>query len=217
MQLFRNKHHDFDPLWHAQAVLLIVVVLQLLLPTDLTLFPKPVLPALEVLCMVVLQLVTPKQAVYESRFRRLVVMALITLVLVANISSLELVLHALFTADKNNAVQLLLSALNIYITNIVVFGLFYWEMDNGGPGARRRDDAEGRDFLFPQQNLGYHLKSKWYPTFFDYLYTSITNGTAFSPTDTLPLSRRAKFLMGAQAVVSLLVVVLVAARAINVL
>lgn len=215
MQLFRNRHHPFDPLWHVQLVLICVVALQLALPSDLTLLPKLVLPGLEVLCMAVLQLVTPKKAVFESRSRRLAMLALIALVLVANISSLELVLHALFTADKDNAMRLLLAALDIYITNIAMFALFYWEMDNGGPGARRRGDIEGRDFLFPQQNLGYKLK--WYPTFFDYLYVSVTNGTAFSPTDTLPLSRRAKFLMGVQALVSLLVVVLVAARAINVL
>ncbi len=217
MQLFRNKHHEFDPLWHVQLVLLGVVILQLLLPSSLSLLPKPVLPALEFLCLIVLQIVTPRAATFESRARRLIVLLLIGLVLLANVSSLELVLHALFSADKNNASRLLLSAANIYITNIVMFALFYWEIDNGGPGNRRKNELEERDFLFPQQNLGYSLKRQWYPTFFDYLYVSVTNGTAFSPTDTMPLSRRAKFLMGLQAAVSLLVVVLIAARAINVL
>jgi uncharacterized membrane protein len=90
-------------------------------------------------------------------------------------------------------------------------------MDSGGPGSRRAAEAGERDFLFPQQNLGYQVKPTWYPTFLDYLYVAVTNGTAFSPTDTLPLTRRAKLLMGLQALVSLLVVVLVAARAVNVL
>src|SRR5438552_3744864 len=123
MQLFRNKHHPFDPLWHVQLVLFGVIALQLLLPGNLSLLPKYILPALEVLCMIVLQIVTPKKAVFESAARRLTVLALIVLVLFANISSLELVLHALFTATKNDAPRLLLSALDIYITNIVVFAL----------------------------------------------------------------------------------------------
>ena len=217
MQLFRDKHHEVDPLWHVQLILLGAVVLQLLLPTDLTWFPKYILPGLELLCMVVLQVVTPKTAVFESSLRRAVVLALIIVVLAANVSSLELVLQAIFSASKSDAPHLLLAAVDIYVTNVVMFALFYWEMDNGGPGARRKDEAETRDFLFPQQSMDLPRRHKWYPTFFDYLYVSITNATAFSPTDTMPLSRRAKSLMGLQALVSLLIVVLIAARAINTL
>jgi uncharacterized membrane protein len=216
MQVFRDKSHLFDPVWHVELVLLGVIVLQLLLPSDLSLLPKWLLPILELACLAAVHFLTPKKAIFKSSGRRLAVLALIAVVLAANVGSLELLLHALFTATKNDAPRLLLSAFNIYVTNIVVFGLFYWEMDAGGPGTRRTNRLEERDFLFPQQNLSYEVKS-WYPTFFDYLYVSVTNGTAFSPTDTMPLSRRAKFLMGVQAVVSLLVVVLVAARAINVL
>jgi len=217
MQILRNKFHVFDPLWHVQVVLAGVIILQLLLPNDLTRLPHLLLPGLELLCLAVLQIVTPRKAMYESRSRRITVLALIIIVLLANVSSLQLLLTALFTVSKNNAPHLLLAAVNIYIVNIVVFGLLYWEMDNGGPGVRRGTDIENRDFLFPQQNMGQAFKHTWYPTFFDYLYVSSTNGTAFSPTDTMPLSRRAKFLMSVQAVVSLLIVVLVAARAINVL
>ena len=217
MQVFRDKHHEVDPLWHVQLVLLGVIALQLALPDSLILLPRFVLPSLELACIIVLQFVTPKKAVFESQARRFVILALIGAVLVANVSSLELVLHALFTAGKNDAPHLLLASADIYITNIVMFALFYWEMDNGGPGARRANHLETTDFLFPQQNLGTTLKHVWYPTFFDYLYVSVTNGTAFSPTDTMPLSRRSKFLMSAQALVSLLIVVLVTARAVNVL
>ncbi|HSX15795.1 MAG TPA: hypothetical protein VLF40_03320 [Candidatus Saccharimonadales bacterium] len=215
MQLFRDRHHAVDPLWHVQLVLLGVIILQLALPDNLILLPRYVLPALELICIATLQLVTPKRAVFESPLRRLVILTLIAAVLVANVSSLQLVLHALFTAGKNDAPHLLLASANIYITNIVMFALFFWEMDNGGPGLRRRDAADTRDFLFPQQASG--ARHSWYPTFFDYLYVSVTNGTAFSPTDTLPLSRRAKFLMSIEALVSLLIVVLVTARAVNVL
>jgi len=217
MKLFVDKRHEVDPLWHVQLVLLGVIILQSLLPDSLVFFPRYVLPALELVCMLALWAVTPKKAVFESPVRRIVILTLIGVVLVANVSSLELVLHALFTAGKNDAPHLLLASADIYITNIVMFALFFWEMDNGGPGARRRASIEERDFLFPQQNLSYGLKPAWFPTFFDYLYVSVTNGTAFSPTDTMPLTRRAKFLMSAQALVSLLIVVLVTARAVNVL
>lgn len=215
MQLFLDKHHKVDPLWHVQLVLLGVIFLQLMLPDSVMLLPRYVLPALEIICMVALQLVTPKKAVFESATRRVVILALIAVVLLANVSSLALVLQALFSTGKNDAAHLLLAAADIYITNIAMFALFYWEMDNGGPGARRANDSANRDFLFPQQNMT--LKHVWYPTFFDYLYVSTTNGTAFSPTDTLPLTRRAKLLMSLQAIASLLLVVLVTARAVNVL
>ncbi|HTH72285.1 MAG TPA: hypothetical protein VL737_02885 [Candidatus Pristimantibacillus sp.] len=214
MQMFRDKHHEVDPLWHVQLVLLGTIILQLALPDSLTLLPRYVLPALELVCMVALQFVTPKKAVFESSLRRVVILALIVAVLLANVSSLELVLTALFSTGKNDAPHLLLAAVDIYITNLVMFALFFWEMDNGGPGLRRGNGDETRDFLFPQQSAGHR---KWFPTFFDYLYVSSTNATAFSPTDTLPLSRRAKFLMSIEALVSLLIVVLVTARAVNVL
>ena len=199
-----------------QVVLLAVIALQLLLPPELIALPQYVLPGLELLCLIALQIVTPKKAVFESRVRRFVVLALIALIVVANMSSLQLLLQALFVAGKAQAPGLLVGAVNVYLTNVAIFGLLYWEMDSGGPGVRRNPHTEP-DFLFPQQNLTTELKPRWYPTFIDYLYISITNATAFSPTDTLPLTRRAKLIMAAQAILSLLVVVLITARAINIL
>jgi hypothetical protein len=214
MAILANKHHRVDPLWHVQVVLLGVITLQLLLPNELIALPKFILPALEFLCVVALQIVTPKKPVFTSTRRRLVVIALILFVAVANITSLELLVDAMLVATHVQASHLLLSALSIYVTNIAVFGLLYWEMDDGGPGLRRKAEADEQDFLFPQQTFRDKL---WYPTFLDYMYVSTTNATAFSPTDTLPLSRRAKMLMAVQALLSILVVVLVTARAINIL
>ena len=211
--MLRNKHHDRDPLWHVQLVLVGVIILQLLLPARLIALPQFLLPVLELLCLIVLQIVTPKKAVFESNLRRLFVLALIALVAVANATSLQLLLEALFTAGKSDAPELLSSAVGIYVTNVVVFALLYWEMDGGGPGARRANKHDENDFLFPQQQANI----RWYPTFTDYLYVSTTNATAFSPTDTLPLSRRAKMIMALQAFLSLLVVAVIAARAINIL
>lgn len=213
MGWLRNKHHDRDPLWHVQLVLLGVIILQLFLPARLIALPKFLLPVLEAICLVGLQFVTPKKAVFESSARRIFALTLIILVAVANASSLQLLLEALFTAGKSDAPELLSSAVGIYVTNIVVFALLYWEMDGGGPGVRRANKNDENDFLFPQQQVNI----KWYPTFTDYLYVSTTNATAFSPTDTFPLARRAKMIMALQAFLSLLVVAIIAARAINIL
>lgn len=112
---------------------------------------------------------------------------------------------------------LILTAINIYLTNIVVFAFIYWEMDGGGPGKRKVAKIIDRDFLFPQDNLHGGVEHPWSPTFIDYLYVSSTNATAFSPTDTMPLSRRVKMLMLGQSLVSLLTIALIAGRAVNIL
>ena len=105
----------------------------------------------------------------------------------------------------------------IYATNVVVFALWYWELDRGGPVARGQGQRAFPDFLFPQMQAGDLVDPNWEPTFPDYLYVSFTNVTAFSPTDTLPLSRWAKLLMMLQSTLALLLVILVIARAVNVL
>ncbi len=217
MQILRNKHHDADPLWHVQLVLLATIMLQLLLPQKLSTLPLFIIPGLELVSMAMLQIVTPKTATFTSQLRRTVVIVLIGLIAFANAGSLQLLITALFHATSADAPQLLTSSLSIYATNVVVFALLFWEMDGGGPGVRRDNRDDYQDFLFPQQDLSTPTAQKWHPTFFDYLYISVTNATAFSPTDTMPLSRRAKAFMGAQAFLSLLVLVLVAARAINIL
>jgi len=217
MQIFRNKHHESDPVWHVQLGLLFIVGVQLFLPNRLSAFPRLLIPALIILCMIGLQILTPRKPIFTSTLRRVVVLILILAVAIANATSLELLIKAMLHATSSQAPELLISATGIYLTNIIVFSLLYWEVDDGGPGQRRLAGTDDRDFLFPQQDLGYKLKHPWYPTFLDYLYVSITNATAFSPTDTMPLSRRAKFIMGFQALLSLIVVVLVAARAINIL
>jgi len=102
---------------------------------------------------------------------------------------------------------------------MVVFGLLYWELDRGGPLGRvgARPSSPYADLLFPQDTAPDIAPADWRPDFLDYLFVSMTSSTAFSPTDTMPLTRRAKVLMGSQALVSLMTVGLVAARAVNVL
>jgi len=118
---------------------------------------------------------------------------------------------------SNNATALLLGGAAIYVTNIIAFGIWYWELDRGGPMARSAGLDHYPDLLFPQMMNPTLAPPNWRPLFVDYLYTSLTNVFAFSPTDTMPASRWAKMLFAIQASVALSTVALVLARAVNVL
>ena len=105
----------------------------------------------------------------------------------------------------------------IWLTNLLIFALWYWEMDRGGPGRRAAGRDGPPDFLFPQMTDDRIEPRDWRPKFIDYLYVSLTNNTAFSPTDTMPLTPMAKAVMGVQSVVSLLTIGLIVSRAVNIL
>lgn len=216
MSLLRNKHHNHDPLWHVQIIMLVVIGLQLALPYRYIFGARWLVPAVELLLMFLLLLTTPKQSVFSSPKRRINVVVLLLTLALGNVYALSRVAEQLLQGGHiHNGRELILTAINIYLTNIVIFALLYWEMDAGGPGHRIQAADADRDFLFPQSQLP--SLAKWRPTFVDYVYLSSTNSTAFSPTDTLPLSRRAKMLMLLQSFVSLIVIALVAARAVNIL
>lgn len=216
MSILRNKHRAYDPTWHVQAIMLITALLQLLLPNKFVFGVRWLLPALEIVLVAVLQTTTPKDKVFESLARRVNVVLLIGVTALGNVYALWGVADRLLQSGVvQDGRSLIVAAINIYLTNIVIFALLYWEMDGGGPGHRRVAANVERDFLFPQSQVS--ALAEWHPTFIDYLYVSSTNATAFSPTDTMPLSRRAKMLMLGQALISLIVIALVAARAVNIL
>ncbi len=216
MAVLRNKHRDHDPVWHVQIIMLFAVGLQLLLPDRYVFGVRWLIPLLELGLVLLLLRTTPKRSVFHSVRRRLNVVLLLAVVALGNLYALSQVAHQLLQGGRvHDGRELILTAINIYLTNIVIFALLYWEMDAGGPGHRAAAEDVERDFLFPQSQVA--SLQRWRPTFIDYLYVSSTNATAFSPTDTLPLSRRAKMLMLFQAIVSLVVVALVAARAVNIL
>lgn len=199
--------------------MLAAIVLQFLLPDRYVVFgSRYILIAAEALLLMAMTFTTPKERIFKSLTRRINVFMLIILTGLANGYSLVEIARRLLQSGKvDNGRVLILTAINIYLTNIIVFALWYWEMDGGGPGERFQVAKHEQDFLFPQhQNEGYK-HPHWQPTFVDYLYVSSTNAMAFSPTDTMPLSRRAKLLMLAQATISLVVIALVAARAVNIL
>jgi len=216
--LLRNKHHDTDPVWHVQALTFVAIVLQFALPDRFAPGSHYVIPFVELLLLAALLFTTPKDRLLKSFARRVNAILLIAVASAANAYSLVMVASQLLQGSRaaTNGRDLVLTALNIYLTNIIIFALWYWEMDGGGPVERHRNPHYELDFSFPQDQQD-PTHTHWHPTFVDYLYLSSTNAMAFSPTDTMPLSRRAKMLMLLQATVSLVAIALVAARAVNIL
>ncbi len=114
--------------------------------------------------------------------------------------------------------QLLASSIGVWVTNVLAFSLLYWQLDRGGPGSRENKDRIKPDWLFPQQGApAEDVAPDWQPTFVDYLFLGFSTATAFSPTDALPLTIRAKMLMMLESSISLVTIVVVASRAINIL
>ncbi len=206
-----------EPHWPTQLGVLAAIALQLLLPTRLTAGPRWLLPALEVALFVGLSLATPRQLESPHRTRRLFALTITAVVSAANTVSLVLLIHLLLSHHVSNGRALIISGTLIWLTNVFIFGLWYWEVDRGGPGLRAAGRDGLPDFLFPQMADERFSTPGWRPMFIDYLYVSFTNATAFSPTDTMPLSRQAKGLMALQSLVSLLIVGLVVSRAVNIL
>jgi hypothetical protein len=173
-----------------------------------------VLAVPEVLLLILL-VVSALGDVRPGRYRDVVIVLLGVLAL-ASLTATGLLLWALATADLT-AGQLLLNALVVWSSNLIVFGLLFWELDGGGPLQRVVRGSRAPDFQFPQDVSPDRAATPWRPRLLDYMYVSLTNSVAVSPTDAMPLSRRAKSLMGLESLVSVVIVVFVIARAVNVL
>ena len=199
LAILRQKQFQ-EPVWHVVVALLAIMLLQLFLVDYLNDEIRYMLIGLEVLLLICIG-----TKIVREGTQRVLAIIFLALLSIVNVVSLAVVIYGLVHDAHTDGHQLLLSSVGIYLTNIIVFGIWFWELDNTGESQT--------DFQFPQSTL----KPSWRPTFFDYLYVSVTNATAFSPTDTLPLSHRAKLLMTFQSVVSLVIVVLVTARAVNIL
>jgi hypothetical protein len=122
--------------------------------------------------------------------------------------------NAKFTHDANT---LLASGGAIWLTNVIAFGLWYWDLDRGGAAARARGDDRLPAFVFPEMTNPQYVPAGWYPKFMDYLHVSFTTATAFSPTDVSAIKSWAKLMMMAEEAISLVVAVLVVSRAVNIL
>jgi uncharacterized membrane protein len=205
-----------EPHWPPQLIVAIAIALQLLLPDRLSAGPHWLLPGIEAVMLLSLLVASPQQIQDRHRTRRRIALAFSALASVANGISLGLLCHLLFKHNPSNGHALIISGALIWLTNVLVFSLWYWEMDRGGPGFRAAGQDGPPDFLFPQMTE-HELCKGWRPVFLDYLYVSLTNATAISPTDTMPLSLTAKLVMGLQSLVSLVTIGLVISRAVNIL
>lgn len=209
-----------DPFLGPQLIVAAAIVLDVFLPDKLTPGPPWLLPSVEGLLLLVLVVITPHPRIRDSAARRRVAIALIALVSAVNIVSLILLCHYLLHGGSQaRGRPLLFSGIALWVTNVLLFGLWYWELDRGGPLARAHGGAERPDFMFVQmtEEASKLVAPGWAPGLMDYLYLSFTNATAFSPTDTMPLSQTAKLLMTGQGVASLLIILLVISRAVGVL
>jgi uncharacterized membrane protein len=195
------------------------LVLQLLLPSHLTQpIPAPVLPALEGALLIFLAVSNPVRIERAGPMVRAASLVLLFLVTFANVASAVLLIRAILEGQSaSTAMPLLATGASIWATNVIAFGLLYWEFDRGGPVHRAQATHQHPDLMFPQMASPELAPTDWEPRFFDYLYLSFTNATAFSPTDVMPLARWAKLAMLVQSAVSLAIGALVIARAINIL
>lgn len=208
---------------------IVAIALYALLPQSLLVGPRLLIPTLELILLIVVVTTNPWRLNRQTRLTRLASLALAILIVTANLVALGLLIHALVVAETKQAGQLLLAALQVWATNVIAFALIYWDLDRGGPVARaqsRREELPLADFRFSQDENGdtiIEVKNgsseiaDWIPTFVDYLYVSTTNSSAFSPTDTMPLTSRVKILMATQATAALLTSLLVIARAVGAL
>jgi uncharacterized membrane protein len=220
-----------EPRLPASIVTVVAALLYLLLPQELLVGSRYIVPAVEILLLIPLIAINPKRVTRETKLSRLLSLVLVAIIAVTNLTALGLLIHDLVdgSASASDGKALLLGALQVWLTNVIAFGLAFWELDRGGP-VRRTQSARAElpmaDFRFSQDENhdtveevadGSSIKADWVPTLVDYLYVSVTNSTAFSPTDTMPLSTRAKALMAVESVAALLTSLLVIARAVSAL
>ena len=213
----RARLEQGDPLWPAQLTVAAAIALNLTLADRVTFGPTWLLPSVEGALLAALVIIAPSRAASHTRGIRRFALGVIGLVSLANVVSLGLLVHYLVNGGKAGGHALILSGVVLWGTNVLLFSVWYWEMDRGGPVVRFLDPKALPDFQFPQMENPGLAPPGWRPGFVDYLYVSLTNATAFSPTDTMPLTQTAKLVMGVQSVAALVTVGLVVARAVNIL
>jgi uncharacterized membrane protein len=205
--------------WQPTLAVLAAIGLQFPLPGRLVLVhPVWLLPAVEGLLLVVLVVANPRRINRQSRAIRMLSLFLVGMLSLANAFSVARLAVELVQGgtEVDNPGPLLVTGAAIWLTNVIVFALWYWEFDRGGPVARANATRTYPDFQFVQMTSPQLAPPDWEPAFGDYAYLSFTNAAAFSPTDVLPLTRWAKLAMAVQSAVSIVTVALVVARAVNI-
>ncbi len=212
--------------WEAAPAVAVVIASQLLLAfvsrsQGWTLWELPwwvwLIPVgPELALLLPLALHRPRRRLEQAGRRRMAAVALLGFISLANALLLVAVIGSLIEGTEKSGGQLLLKAITLWGTNVITYGLWFWEVDRGGPVRRLRSDAPLPDFQFPQMENPQFAAPDWQPQLVDYVYVSLTNSIAFSPTDAMPLTRRAKLLMLSESTISAVTVLLVAARAVNI-
>jgi len=220
------REEEIESRWEAAPAVVVVIAFQILLAVlsqrqgwKLWDFPWwvwliPVVP--EVALLMALAWDRPRRRLEQMGIRRKVGLSLLALIGLANSFLLVAVIASLVRGDEKSGGQLLLKAVVVWGTNSITYGLWFWALDRGGPVRRLQADPPPPDWQFPQMENPELAERGWQPHLFDYQYVSFTNSIAFSPTDSMPLTHRAKLLMLSESAVSAVTVLLVAARAVNI-
>jgi uncharacterized membrane protein len=215
--------------WPPVVGIAVALALHATLPSEVPIALRVVVVGIGVLLMVPVVVLNPKRLDRETRWSRVLSVAQVLVLISANQVALGIVIQALLTAQQEDGPSILLATLQVWVTNVIAFALAYWELDRGGPVSRRtrpRAQLPHADFRFPQDEdadavrevaAGSSEKAGWVAAFVDYLYFSLTNSMAFSPTDVMPLTTRAKTLMGLQSFIAFVILALVIARAVSLL
>jgi uncharacterized membrane protein len=213
---WRRVTHE-EPRLEATIAILVAIGLMITLPGRVANRPRWVFEASAVILLVTISVGRARQD-RRDRVLRIVSLVLIAVLTLANaLSAVRLITDVVRSRGIHDPPALLLAGGAIWFTNVIVFGLWYWEFDRGGPVERAAGTHPYPDLLFPQMTNPELAPPDWEPGFVDYLYTSFTNATAFSPTDVMPMTRWTKLTMLVQEAVSVVTVALVIARAVNIL
>jgi len=215
--------------WPAFIAVLIALALYALLPSSFLPALRYGVVAIGIALLVPVFVLNPLRMNKQTTWSRALSIGLASLLATANGVALVQLVIQLVTGDKDDGLTLVLAALQVWVTQIIVFGLLFWELDRGGPVVRStspRDSLPEADFRFPQDEnadnikevaAGSSQKSGWTANYIDYLYFSLTYSMAFSAADAMPLTHRAKILSGIEAIGAYILLALVIARAVSLL
>jgi uncharacterized membrane protein len=211
---------DFEPRWPIALAILAVMLLLAVLPDRIRLLPMWVTYVIGFAMLIPIGAVGLTAAKTRwLRVERTVILSFFAVAAAVTLGNLaNLINEMVYRSAKIDGLQLLTSSVAVWVTNVLMFSLLYWQIDRGGPEARMKDAGPRPDWLFPQEGApAEDVPDGWQPRFIDYLYLGFSTATAFSTTDAMPLTRRAKSVMMLESSISLVTLAAVASRAINIL
>jgi uncharacterized membrane protein len=204
--------------WPMALAVLVAAAMQFALPDRHVLQPTFLFPTIEVLLLVVLMIGDPGRIDRRSVLLRRLTLLLVAAMSLDNAAAVVELVAAIVDSDRRDTGTVLLATGGaIWLTNVIAFSLWYWLLDRGGPAERAHGTGLAPAFVFSEMQMPEFVRDDWSPEYVDYLYLAFTNATAFSPTDTMPVTHWAKMLMFLQAAISLVIAVMIIARAVNIL